>query len=181
MQINQYIHDFIKHVENGKIEIYNEFSLQHELGLFLRRRLEGTTWRVQFERNITFFNISNTIKHEIDIVIFNESERYAIELKMPLHGQVPEQMYAFVKDIRFMEQLKAAGFTKTYCLTFVEDRLFFQGTKVDGVYAYFRTDVKLEGKINKPTGKHTTSITLDNAYDIHWCSCGNRYYYCIEI
>ena len=58
-------------VERNQVEVYNEFSLQHELGVFLRNRLDA--YKVQFERNTKFFGISNTIKHEIDIVVFNDN------------------------------------------------------------------------------------------------------------
>ena len=30
---------FSEHIKDGKIEIYNEFSLQHELGIFLRNAI----------------------------------------------------------------------------------------------------------------------------------------------
>lgn len=42
----------------------------------------------------------------MDIVIYNESEKYAIELKYPQNGQYPEQMFSCVKDIKFMEELR---------------------------------------------------------------------------
>lgn len=89
---------FFLYTEIENIQIYNEFSFQHELGIFLREELKG--YRTQFERNVSYFSIDNrTIKKEIDISIFNEdkSERYALELKHPLNGQYPEQMYSFVK------------------------------------------------------------------------------------
>lgn len=67
----------------------------------------------------------NFVKKEIDIVIENDSqERYAIELKFPRNGQYPEQMYSFIKDIRFMEQVESAGFTKTFCICMVDDKNF---------------------------------------------------------
>lgn len=34
MNIEHIILDFMKHIIAGKIEVYNEFSLQHELGIF---------------------------------------------------------------------------------------------------------------------------------------------------
>lgn len=118
--IKALLYEFMGMIEGEKVEVYNEFSLQHELGIFLRERLPN--YKVQFERNTKFFGISGTLKHEIDIVIFNDMERYAIELKYPVNGQYPEQMYSFVKDIIFMEQLKNNGFDATYCLTMVKDK-----------------------------------------------------------
>lgn len=45
--------DFWKYVKKNGIEIYNEFSLQHELGFFLRLALED--FNVRFECNINHF------------------------------------------------------------------------------------------------------------------------------
>lgn len=101
LEIRRLIEEFFLCVQSNDIEIYNEFSLQHELGIFLRKKLQD--YRIQFERNVSYFTSDNkTIKREIDITIFNEdkSEKYAIELKCPLNGQYPEQMYSFVKDIK---------------------------------------------------------------------------------
>ena len=134
--IKKLLHEFIGMVEEERVEIYNEFSLQHELGIFLRERLPD--YKVQFERNTKFFGIFGTIKREIDIVVYNDDKRYAVELKYPVNGQYPEQMYSFIKDIIFMEQLKDNGFDATYCLTMVNDKNFYSGKKVDGIYAYFR-------------------------------------------
>ena len=102
--------------------------MQLELGIFLRTRGECSGYTIQFERNVSFFSITGTIKHEIDIVIFNldKTEKFAIELKFPKSGQYPEQMYSFIKDIVFMEQLKKYGFTETYTLTLVDDPLFYE-------------------------------------------------------
>lgn len=164
--IKKLLYEFIGMVESEHIEVYNEVSLQHELGIFLRERLSG--YKVQFERNTKFFGISGTIKHEIDIVVFNDMESYAIELKYPVNGQYPEQMYSFVKDIVFMEQLKGNGFNATYCLTMVKDKNFYSGKKTDGIYAYFRGDEILSGIIKKPTGKSKESVALDKRYRIKW-------------
>ena len=103
LELANLVSDFFQVIIDEKIEIYNEFSLQHELGIYLRKRIPE--YKVQFERNVSFFsNDNNTIKKEIDISIFSRDmrEKYAIELKCPVNGQYPEQMYSFVKDIKFM-------------------------------------------------------------------------------
>lgn len=56
------LYEFMHLVADEQVEIYNEFSLQHELGLFLRTRLPG--YKVQFERNTKFFGIKGTVKHD---------------------------------------------------------------------------------------------------------------------
>lgn len=85
---------------------------------------------MQFERNTKFFGILGTVKHEIDIVIYNENEKYTIDLKYPINGQYPEQMFSFVKDIKFMEGLKNAGFDSTYCLNPCAGQKFLLGQSV---------------------------------------------------
>ena len=49
-------------VATGKVEVYNEFSLQHELGIYLRDQLKKNPeyqnyngYKVQFERNTKYF------------------------------------------------------------------------------------------------------------------------------
>lgn len=46
--------EFAESIASGKVEIYNEFSLQHEIGVFLRARLPEFVLR--FERNGGFVN-----------------------------------------------------------------------------------------------------------------------------
>lgn len=164
--INKLLYEFMGMVEGKQIEVYNEFSLQHELGIFLREHLPNH--KIQFERNTKFFGISKTIKHEIDIVIYNDLERFAVELKYPVNGQYPEQMYSFIKDIIFMEQLKKAGFDSTYCLTMVNDKNFYSGKKTNGIYSFFRSNNLLSGLIKKPTGNSDEFIVLENKYKIEW-------------
>ena len=198
------ITQFMRLVGEGSIEVYNEFSLQHELGIYLRQCLqeekeeEKYKYKVQFERNVNFFQKDKTIKHktikhEIDIVIYDEnddSERYAIELKCPHNGRTPETMYDFVKDIRFMEQLNELGFKKTYCLILVEDKNFYSGkSKEDDIYAYFRARKPLKGRILKPTGKgkNRDGILISGEYVISWQFCisndktANRRYCLVEV
>jgi hypothetical protein len=171
MNLERLITEFMSRLRTDQIEVYNEFSLQHELGIFLRDKVAG--YKVQFERNVEkSFDIQNTIKHEIDIVLDNGSERYAIELKFPHNGQYPEQMFAFVKDIRFMEEVKKAGFAATYCLTLVDDKKFYSGgEKQDGIYAYFRGGKPIHGHIDKPTGKKDQQVEIEGTYTIDWHDC----------
>lgn len=41
MKLDELISEFMSLVEAGQVEVYNEFSLQHELGIFLRANLTG--------------------------------------------------------------------------------------------------------------------------------------------
>ncbi|WP_439293872.1 hypothetical protein [Lonepinella sp. BR2882] len=200
-------------------DIYNEFSLQHELGIFLRNDLNPKEYKVQFERNIKddILKLSfdkeekkiidengkviakkeqlidksgkSIVKKEIDLVILGKNgengEKYAVELKFPRNGQHPEQMYQFIKDIAFMEQLKQAGFTRTYCVCLVDDKNFYSGRR-QGIYAYFRSpQIPIHGNIEKPTGKEKFEeeykpITVKGTYHVQWQELqGNYRYYVI--
>lgn len=185
-----------KEVKDLNDIVYNEFSLQHELGIFLRERLKDTNFKVYFEKNISsFFEkkkrkeiTKNFVKKEIDIIIVNNSqERYAIELKFPRNGQYPEQMYSFIKDIRFMEQVKSIiGFTKTFAVCLVDNRNFYEGNvSEDKIYKYFRNQPQpIERKIQKPTGKikENDFICLDKQYQIQWLELNKKHrYYIVEI
>lgn len=179
IDIEPLLNEFMELVAAGNVEIYNEFSLQHELGIFLRAKLTG--YKVQFERNANFFGITNTVKHEIDIVIYNDYEKIAIELKYPDNGQYPEQMFSFIKDIKFMEELKDAGFNSTYCLTLVRDKCFYSGQKQEEVYAYFRGCEPIHGEIIKPTGKKDVVLYIKGNYAVKWQSCKDKRYYIVKI
>ena len=84
IKLKNLIESFWAYYKENNIEIYNEFALQHKLGIYLRYKLPN--YKVQFERNIGYFyKSSKTVKKEIDIVIFSKDlkEKYAIELKRP--------------------------------------------------------------------------------------------------
>ncbi|MBM7867760.1 hypothetical protein [Heliomicrobium gestii] len=183
--LKKLIIDFFDFAQENDVELYNEFSLQHELGIYLRMTVPDH--KVQFERNTSFFTSDhNTIKKEIDISIFtiDKKEKYAIELKCPLNGQYPEQMYSFVKDIRFMEEMKERGFTGTACVALVSDRPFYEGKVNNGIYKYFREDYAVYGNIYKPTGPTKTDnyIALSRRHEFIWRDLNaQRKYYVIEI
>ena len=181
--IKNALFSFFDSFTSQNVEVYNEFSLQHELGIFLRYSLPD--YKVQFERNVSYFGLTTqTVKKEIDIVVFrsNISERYAIELKYPQNGQYPEQMFSFVKDIKFMEELKESGFTNTYSVTLVGDRPFYEGKVNDGIYRFFRSENAVYGEIQKPTGKRDEYIPLNGIHRFEWLHLGDgRRYYIVEL
>lgn len=49
------IEEFVKTKISENV-VYNEFSLQHELGIFLREKLKKEHFKVEFERNVKFFS-----------------------------------------------------------------------------------------------------------------------------
>ena len=165
-------------VGHNVIEIYNEASLQFELGFFLRNSFKDQ--KVHFERNVADPDIlrrkKEFVKKEIDLVLFSSEGNqldYAIELKFPDNGQYPEQMYGFCKDIRFLEQLKEAGFKHSVFFLIARCHLFWEGPLQDGIYSYFRRSVPIKGTIIKPTGNNIESISLSGSYQIEWIVSGN--------
>lgn len=164
------IDKFFDQVRSGQCEIYNEFSLQHELGLFLRSSLPGQ--KIQFERNVSYFGLDKNSfeKKEIDISVFSDPQtgrKSVIELKYPRNGQVPESMYGFCKDIAFLEQLNRAGFEKAYFVAVADDPLFYSGQD-SGIYGLFRAGRTINGTITKPTGAKDSSVKISGSYRAGW-------------
>lgn len=180
IEIELAIREFMNLIALNKVEIYNEFSFQHELGICLRQKLSNK-YKIQFERNVSYFQIGNTLKKEMDIVIFNDdkTEKYCIELKFPTNGQVPEQMYSMCKDIRFLEQLRENGFTGSYSVNLVIDSAYYTPNKNGSIYDKFRNEKKLYGVIEKPTGKVHESIELKQIYKIVWNDINEKQKYFI--
>ena len=180
MNIALQIRSFAQAVGNGTIDIYNEFSLQHELGLYLRTQLGNG--KVQFERNVSYFKLAKASfeKKEIDIAVTSDSGEglSAIELKYPRNGQVPESMYSFCKDIAFLEQLVAAGFQSAYFLAIADSKLFYSGAN-EGIYGLFRGGVSITGNISKPTGAKDTKVTISGSYTASWQPVSGATKFCL--
>lgn len=184
MLIKTEIAQFMSLIASEEIDIYNEFSLQHELGVYLRQKLGDL--KVQFERNISYFGFESGQfeKREIDISIFSADRRQlkvAIELKFPRNGQYPEQMFSFCKDVVFLEQLRSAGFEECIFIAVADDRLFYQGAS-NGIYSYFRGDSSLHGNITKPTGRKDKVLSINGSYRVVWQPIsGSRKYAEIQV
>ena len=208
--IKQCIEDFLKKNLNTEY-IYNEFSLQFELGIFLR----NNGFNVYFEKNVMAefgkeFS-KDFIKKEMDLyVIGKDNEKYAIELKYPTNGAYPKRMFQFLADIQFMESVKKnLSFTKTFCLALINtDRkggpFMVIGKKntndeLKPIYSLFRSSENsynnsdqffaqqpIHGKINNPiNSKKSTEppfVKIEGSYNIKWNKANeNFWYYLLEI
>lgn len=170
------IDEFISHITKGKTEIYNEASVQYELAIFLREKLSN--YKIQLERNVKFFNLEkkNFVKKEIDIVLFNHSQtrKFAIEIKFPVNGEYPVQMFHFCQDIKFLEQLKEAGFTDNFFLALTPQRNFWSETGKKGtIYEKFRKEKELYGEIQNNIANSTEKVVLKGRHKINWLSVNN--------
>jgi hypothetical protein len=174
MRIINLVEDFVRYVKKNNVPIYNEASIQYELAIFLRRKIKN--YKIQLERNVSAFGLDKTktkfSKKEIDVCIFRgdepkkSTEKHAIEIKFPINGEYPAQMFSFCKDIRFLEELKAAGFQNNLFVAFTNDHLFWEGPKTDGVYKPFRQSGKLEGVVKDPF--YNEDIKFENKYYFKW-------------
>ena len=116
--------------------IYNEISLQHELGKFLEEKLEPK-YKIFYEKNI-YDNKKQKdnekwVKKEVDIVIISTDkkhrEKYAIELKFSKgeNARTPENMFDYIKDIKFMEQVKEyRGYTNVFNFIIANSQKYYK-------------------------------------------------------
>ena len=176
------IKEFFQKVGDAEIEIYNEFSLQHELGIFLRDCPRLDDCKVQFERNASYFGLDKNKfeKKEIDISIFSDeiSKLCVMELKYPRNGQYPESMFGFCKDIKFLEQLVNEGFKSAYFVAVADDHLFYSGND-KGIYGLFRNGQPITGEIKKPTGPKDKSVHIKGLYVAEWLKVVGSTKYCL--
>ncbi len=170
-KIEELINQFL--ISNNFKSIYNEISLQFELGYFLKEKLKN--YKVEFERNInnfcsnkeTFDNTKFT-KHEIDIVIYDEvkNESYAIELKYPRKKAYGKRMDSFLKDIDFIEELKFnLDFKGGFVLTFID------ATE----YGFYKGNYQSDS--NNAIFRSAGEILYKNHYSVHWVDYKNNLKY----
>lgn len=177
MNIDALHAEFTALVAKGDVEIYNEFSLQHEFGSFLRQKSALANFKVQFERPASyFFESARTrfCKKEIDLAVFAPETTdllCAFEFKYPRNGQHPVQMFSFVRDVAFLEQLKRNGFGKAFFIAFAEDHLFWEGQTRDGIYRYFRGahPEVLHGEVEY----NGETLKIDGNYRFAWQPVGH--------
>jgi len=161
------IKKFVEGVKRGQIEIYNEFSLQHELGILIRS--EFPDHKVEFGRNVSyFFRTGKFVKKEIDLAVSSPDKsilHYAFQLKFPRSMQYPGRMFGFCKDILFLEQLKKSGFKQASLIIFTMDPLFYSGD-ADGLCASFREKKRFHGSVQRTTGTKIDTIELNGSYEV---------------
>ena len=112
--------------------IYNEFSLQHELGSYLREILKDYNYKIKFEANLKKDYDVHSCKSECDLLILNQdgNPEYAIELKYLTDDcAVPRRMFQCIEDMIFMNDTvkQNKSFIKTYCVVITENSRFYEG------------------------------------------------------
>lgn len=180
---------------NYECNIYNEISFQHELGKYI----EKLGYKVLYEKNMydnkrkEHKNGHDWVKKEVDLVLIKNNEKFAIELKFSKgeNARTPENMYDFIKDIKFMEQVKTfRKFTNVYNFIIVNSQKYYKSelnnnkksNKYD-IYKLFRIKSKNKNLREysipkkptdfscycKPTGiKKDIEFVLDTKYSGNW-------------
>lgn len=171
--------NFWDFLQENSIDIYNETTLKMELGIYLRRNL-GDEFIFEFDKNVSCFEINLNTNRKIDIVIAApqlEDYKCAIEIYYSKKGKYKDQMYSLLQDIEFLEQLAEKGFDEAYAVTVVDEHLFYEGKKQDGIYSYFRGNnvTPISGKIyyTSPTIKQPP-LCIKGSYTIRWKDMSNN-------
>ncbi|HEX8295513.1 MAG TPA: hypothetical protein VF593_04395 [Chthoniobacteraceae bacterium] len=177
-QVNAFLRDA---AANG-VSFFNEAELQHELGFWLRTRMDRAI-HVYFERPASsFFPAARGLaKKEIDLVVSpaDHAWYFAIELKCPRNGRIPETMFDACRDLQLLEQLTLAGFAGGLFVMHVDDPGFYQSGSQEGIYSHFRAGLPLPMVIIKPTGSKNQVVSLSGTYRVQWQSYGTagRYWF----
>lgn len=190
MDLQLLIEDFFEYVNQKKIEIYNEFALQFELAIFLRTKINEKL-EVQLERNISFLGLSKDkfLKREIDILIFKDptvlQDVYALELKAIVNQKIarPRNVFSWIEDLRFLEQLKAAGVGQCSSIFVTDNKKLMQIPEGKNepklrMLPDFRKK-KVEGTYNthKNDSVKNKTVTLEREYTFDWVDYNNHQKY----
>ena len=189
------INDFICRINRSNIitQDYNEEAIRNELGAFLKKELEATDpgkYLVQYERNVGYFkklkiktHNNDFIKKEMDIVVFeNDIDITKLREKIPIcavelkfirqntdnfniTATPPDNLYHYLQDIQFSEELKFAGVENTYAILFSNHKSIYSNpgrkiTTYKNLYNIFR-DVFDGTKILKKVKLDPTTILKD--------------------
>jgi hypothetical protein len=179
MNFSTVIKKFIEYAKNNRLEIYNEFSLQFELAFYLRKVL-GKNFKIQLERNTSFLNLQcDLIKKEIDILLFKDiralNEVFIVELKTVIDQSRarPITVFNWIKDLKFLEQLKSAGVGGCYSLFVTNNDLLISNSKRANTTSILLPDFR-KGKIQGTYSSHSKSpkkgesICLSSEYTYKW-------------
>ena len=147
--------------------IYNEFSFQHELGIYLREKYQGK-YIIKFEKKTK----ANSCKSEIDIYITDLKGNgvYAIELKFLKNSEIPDRMFGCLEDMKFMYDVltQEEKMKKTFCVVIAKTPCFYEGDipktiRKELIDAYRELEKKEENEQLKKFLKN-----YDNYYNVYY-------------
>ncbi|MFA7567562.1 MAG: hypothetical protein WCY01_11085 [Alkalispirochaeta sp.] len=130
MDLQRAIDGFFGYAFEHRIPIYNEFALQFELAFYLRERFKDEK-KVELKRNISFLGLtrSSFVKKEIDVLVYKSADTFSdiavIELKAIVNQKIarPINVYHWIEDLKFLEQLRAAGIGQCISLFITDNQL----------------------------------------------------------
>lgn len=182
-EVLEQVDAFLRDAAASGVSFFNEAELQHELGFWLRTRMTSGT-HVYFERPASSFfpAARGLVKKEIDLVVSppDHAWHFAIELKCPRNGRIPETMFDACRDLQLLEQLAAAGFAGGLFVMHVDDPGFYQSGSQAGIYSHFRAGLPLPPVITKPTGSKDQIVSLSGTYRVQWQSYGSAGRYWLQ-
>lgn len=165
----------------------SEFTFQFRLSSFLENHYNDID--IELESSIHRYNISNLIKKEIDIDVYFNKTKYAIELKyIKDKGSFNIGMFKYCEDIKFIEQLIEKNFDKGYAILFTtitevysKPNKMLNPKNVENLTLYngFRKLFELSGKLSIKTGKLNESLYLNGKYKLNWLDFINNIKVCV--
>ena len=139
---------------------------------------------VFFERPASSFfpDARELVKKEIDLVVSptDRAWHFAIELKCPRNGRIPETMFDACRDLQLLEQLAAVGFAGGLFVMHVDDPGFYESGSQAGIYSHFRVGLPLPAVIIKPTGNKDQVVKLRGTYRVQWRAYGSAGRYWLQ-
>lgn len=177
IKLNELLESFMNKVGSNFFEVYNEATMQYELGLYLRKELPEE-YNVQFEKNVMFLGADNSqcIKKDVDILVYTENlkEIYAIQVKCPTSDDILQKLYSILKDVKFLEQLRNCGITKGYSLNLISEKDYYINFPSKDIKQIFSKEKMIHGDIN--------NISIEGEYIINWVNLNpNLKYFYIEV
>lgn len=176
--LEKQLRKFLGKPQSDAEKIYNERSLQLEIGFYLRSH--GIT--VEFERPFLVERpaaSSKRPKSYLDILAVKDGVRTAIELKVPMNGRHPETLYDFCADLEFTEALaRERVVEEAFCILLTNDAAFWKDSgRGSAIHDAFRVEgAVLHGGIQKPTGGRDTQVVLTGKYrpSSQWSHLGDE-------
>ena len=152
--------------KNGEPEIYNERSLQFELGAYLKENF-GQNCKIYYEKDIYEYIKGKFSKHYPDILIVDNSKKYLVELKfLPEKANkkygYPKRFFELLEDISFVSQLRVLDqpyFAEVLSVTVAADKKFFSKPNRSERIESYNTNLKPRGEI---FNKNYPKIQLEN-------------------
>jgi len=181
LELNKVIEEFFMDEDIDFSNISNEASLQLEIAIYLRKKLNKDS-KVSLEIPVNKLKERGGVvdkekyfKKEIDIVVNYNSSQTVIELKFVRKSAgFPNPIYHAVEDVKFCEQILQRTETNHFITIFLTDHnCVMKGSNKNHIYKMFNDEIPIieSFKKNKDTITHMKNlkeIILDYSYPFIW-------------